>query len=290
MMPLANSSGSGAASSYGIELRDYEFVREFLRREIGYDLGSDRHYLVHSRLLPIAASFDIVDVSQLIARLRVAPDRRLREAIFEAMTINETSFFRGGPRLFDALAGTIIPSLLPARAAERRLRIWCGACSTGQEPYSIALTLAEQCPQLRDWRIEILATDVAERALDQARRGVYNQFEVQRGLPIQTLLKHFKKEGDHWHIATALKGQIEFRRHNLLDSFLFLAPPFDIIFLRNVLIYFDAAAKTELFGRLRPAVANDGYLVLGETESVLGLTDQFILSDGIANCFVPAQE
>jgi chemotaxis protein methyltransferase CheR len=269
----------GGVPSATAARQDYEFVRDLLRSEIGYDLGNDREYLVQNRLAPIAASFELADVTQLIGRLRNGSDRRLREAVVEAMTINETSFFRGGQRLFDTLARSMVPALHMARAAQRRLRIWCGACSTGQEPYSIAMTLAEQCPQLRDWRIEIVATDVSERALDQARRGAYNQFEVQRGLPVQTLLRHFTKNGEHWHISDDLRCRVEFRRHNLLDSFLFLAPPFDIVFLRNVLIYFDAATKPELFVRLRQAMAADGYLVMGETESVVGLTDQFVPAD-----------
>ena len=267
---------------------DYAFVCELLRREIGYDLGPDRQYLVSNRLAPIAAAFDFACVGELIAKLRTTSDRRLRESVVEAMTINETSFFRGGPRLFDTLVHVIIPALCQTRASQRRLRIWCGACSTGQEPYSILMALAEQCPQLHDWRVEIVATDVSERALEQARRGEYNQFEAQRGLPIQTLLKHFTKTGERWRVGTPLRDRIEFRRHNLLDSFLFLAPPFDVVFLRNVLIYFDAAAKSELFARLRRAIAPDGYLVLGETESVVGLTDQFSIPDDYRDYFRPA--
>lgn len=269
--------------------QDYQFVRDFLRKEIGYDLGDDRQYLVLSRLAPIAAAFDLEDISQLVARLRLAADRVLREAVVDAMTINETSFFRGGPRLFDTLAREVIPALLPSRAAQRRLRIWCGACATGQEPYSIAITLAEQCPQLRDWQVEILATDISDTALAQARQGMYSQFEVQRGLPVPTLEKHFTQREDRWFISDLVRAQIEFRKHNLLDSFLFLQPPFDIIFLRNVLIYFDNAAKTALFDRLRQAIAPDGYLVLGETESVMGLTDQFLLPDSQRDYVVPSR-
>lgn len=278
-----------ASSASAVAPQDYQYVRDFLRAEIGYDLGDDRQYLVHNRLAPIAAAFELDDVSQLVARLRLAADRALREAVVEAMTINETSFFRGGPRLFDTLARKIVPALVQSRAAQRRLRIWCGACATGQEPYSIAMTLAEQCPQLRDWRVEILATDVSERTLAQARQGTYNRFEVQRGLPIETLLKHFTQHDERWVISDTVRGQVEFRRHNLLDSFLFLQPPFDIIFLRNVLIYFDDAAKTALFDRLRQAIAPDGYLVLGETESVMGLTDKFLLPNSHQDYVVPLQ-
>jgi chemotaxis protein methyltransferase CheR len=278
-----------APSASAVTPQDYQFVRDFLRKEIGYDLGDDRQYLVHSRLAPVAAAFELEGIGQLVARLRFAADRALQEAVVDAMTINETSFFRGGPRLFDTLAREVIPALLSSRAEQRRLRIWCGACATGQEPYSIAITLAEQCPQLRDWQVEILATDISDTALAQARQGTYSPFEVQRGLPAPALQTHFTQRDDRWHISDRVRGQIEFRKHNLLDSFLFLQPPFDIIFLRNVLIYFDNAAKTALFDRLRQAIAPDGYLVLGETESVMGLTDQFILPDSQRDYVVPSR-
>ena len=269
---------SNYASDATISAPDYEFVRTLLRNEIGFDLGVDRQYLVVNRLTPIAAMFDCRDIGDLIGRVRQSQERRLIEAVAEGMTINETSFFRGGQKLFDNLARVVIPVLQQARSSQRRLRIWSGACATGQEPYSILITLLEQCPQLRDWNIEIVATDISERALEQARSGIFNQFEVQRGLPIQLLLKYFTKTGDHWQIAETLRRRVTFQRHNLLDSFLRLAPPLDIVFLRNVLIYFELATKTELFQRLRQCMARDAILVLGETESTLGITTDFRLN------------
>ena len=203
------------------------------------------------------------------------------------MTINETSFFRGGQRLFDNLARVAIPALQRARSTQRRLRIWSGACATGQEPYSILITLLEQCPQLADWKIEIIATDISSRALDQARSGVYNQFEIQRGLPVQLMLKYFTQTGDHWQISDTLRRRIDFRRHNLLDSFLHLAPPLDIVFLRNVLIYFEPSTKIEVFQRLRQSMTPDGILVLGETESTLGITTDFQLNDACRDFYQP---
>ena len=279
---------STAHSDSGITATDYEFVQTLLRNEIGFDLGKDRHYLVANRLVPIAAMFDCPDVGQLIRRVRQSKDRRLIEAVAEGMTINETSFFRGGQRLFDNLARVVIPALQRARLSQRRLRIWSGACATGQEPYSILITLLEQCPQLLDWNIEIVATDVSERALDQARRGIYNQFEIQRGLPIQLVPKYFTKVGDHWQIADTLRRRVEFRRHNLLHSFLHLVPPLDIVFLRNVLIYFELSGKTELFQRLRQCMTPDGILVLGETESTLGITSDFQLNESCRDFYKPA--
>ena len=278
----------GSSSDATISAPDYEFVRTLLRKEIGFDLGIDRQYLVVNRLIPIAAMFDCRDLGHLIDRVRQSQDRRLIEAVAEGMTINETSFFRGGQKRFDNLAQIAIPALQRARSSSRRLRIWSGACATGQEPYSILITLLEQCPQLRDWNIEIIATDISERALEQARSGIFNQFEVQRGLPIQMLLKYFTKTGDRWQIADTLRRRVTFQRHNLLDSFLRLAPPLDIVFLRNVLIYFELATKTELFQRLRQSMASDGILVLGETESTLGITTDFQLNDACRVFYQPA--
>ena len=279
---------SNYASEATISAPDYEFVRTLLRKEIGFDLGVDRQYLVVNRLTPIAAMFDCRDISDLIGQVRQSQERRLIEAVAEGMTINETSFFRGGQKLFDNLARVVIPVLQQARSSQRRLRIWSGACATGQEPYSILITFLEQCPQLRDWNIEIVATDISERALEQARSGIFNQFEVQRGLPIQLLLKYFTKTGDHWQIAETLRRRVTFQRHNLLDSFLRLAPPLDIVFLRNVLIYFELATKTELFQRLRQCMARDGILVLGETESTLGITTDFRLNGTCRDFYEPA--
>ncbi len=284
----SNPLSPGISSDASMSAPDYDFVRALLLKEIGFDLGIDRQYLVVNRLTPIAAMFDCREIGELIDRVRRTQDRRLIEAVAEGMTINETSFFRGGQRLFDNLAKVVIPTLHRARSLQRRLRIWSGACATGQEPYSILITLLEQCPQLRDWNIEIVATDISERALEQARTGVYNQFEIQRGLPIQLLPKYFSKTGDRWQIADNLRSRVTFHRHNLLDSFLRLAPPLDIVFLRNVLIYFELSAKTELFKRLRQCMARDGILVLGETESTLGITTDFQLNDACRDFYQPA--
>ena len=284
----AEPAPSSGFSDVTISPADYEFVRLLLRKEIGFDLGNDRQYLVVNRLLPIAAQFNCPDIGQLIERIRQTQDRLFLQAVVESMTINETSFFRGGQKLFDNLAQVVIPALQRARASQRRLRIWSGACATGQEPYTILITLLEQCPQLRDWTIELVATDISERALEQARNGTYNQFEIQRGLPIQMLLKYFTKTGDRWQMTESLRHRVTFLRHNLLDSFLRLAPPLDIVFLRNVLIYFETTTKTELFQRLKQSLATDGILVLGETESTLGITTDFQLHAACREFYQPA--
>jgi chemotaxis protein methyltransferase CheR len=265
---------------------DYRFLQDFLRREMGNQLAADREDLVTNRLGPIAASYGLEGVPALLKRLRDSPDQAMRQSVIEAMATRETYFFRS-TRLFDSLRQTVIPSLLVARAGARRLRIWCAACSTGQEPYSIAMTLADHFPQLAGWQVEILGTDIAETLLERARGGTYSQFDVQRGLPVQLLLRHFAKTGEGWQIAEALRGAVEFRRFNLLDSFSTLGGPFDVIFVRNVLIYFDGAAKTAIFERLRQCIAADGYLALGESETIIGLTEHFVIPDGHGDFYRP---
>jgi chemotaxis protein methyltransferase CheR len=267
---------------------DYRFVRGFLREHMAYELGEGKEYLVESRLAPIAASYDLDDVGQLLARLRRGGDATFRQAILEAMAVHETSFFRG-PRALAALKDVMVPALLRARPPGRKLRLWSAACATGQEPYSIALALLGGYPASGPWPFDILGTDLSEQAIHQARQGSYSQFEVQRGLPVQTLLKHFTKTGDRWELSPTLRGLVRFRKHNLLDSLLFLDPPFDVIFLRNVLIYFDPPAKTALFARLRQALAPDGYLILGDTESIVGLTNDFILPADSREYVIPAR-
>jgi chemotaxis protein methyltransferase CheR len=266
---------------------EYAYLQAFLRERVGNELADGRDDLVLNRLGPLAATLGLDSVSALLARLRADHDRTLQDAIVDAMANNETYFFRA-PRVFESLRRVIVPALKSARAGTRRLRIWSAACSTGQEPYSIAMTLADQFPNLADWWIDILATDVSERALEHARRGSYSQFEVQRGLPIQSLLKHFQMVDERWQISHASRRPIQFRKHNLLDPLAELGGPFDLILVRNVLIYFDNAAKTTIFARLRDAIAADGYLILGESETILGLTDQFRRPDGDADYYVPA--
>ena len=269
-----------------ISRQDYLYLRDLLREQIGYNLTDGKEYLIDSRLGPIAASFELGSVTELLERVRRTGDRGIRESLVEAMTINETYFFRAA-RMFENFSRVMLPELIRTRAATRRVRIWCAACSTGQEPYSIAMTLADHFPELDTWRVDLLATDVAEQALERARQGVYNQFEVQRGLPIQSLLKHFTKVGDHWRISDDLRRRVRFDKFNLLDVFFDLGGPFDIILIRNVLIYVEPATASSVFSKLHGAIAHDGYLVLGESETILGLTDRFAIPDGAVYFYRP---
>ncbi len=193
--------------------------------------------------------------------------------VVDAMTTNETFFFRDKVP-FDHFRDTIVPEVLKARAGRKSIRIWCAAGSTGQEPYSLAMCLKEMSGALAGWRVEIIATDLSQEVLEKSKAGIYSQFEVQRGLPIQLLVKHFKQNGEFWQISPEIRAMVAHRQLNLLHDFSQLGA-FDVIFCRNVLIYFDQDTKINVFGRLARSMEADGFLVLGAAETVVGLTDVF---------------
>ncbi len=266
---------------------DYQFLCSFLREQMGYELGEGKEYLVDGRLAPVAATFGLNDVSSLLHQLRITKDQILRTAIIDAMAINETYFFRA-PQVFDTLRSKILPALFVARCNSRCLRIWCAGCSTGQEMYSIAMMLNDHFPELCGWSIQLVGTDISDQSLNRARQGRYNQFEVQRGLPVQFLIKYFKKESGTWQISDDLRRRVLFQKHNLLDSFADLRGTFDIILVRNVLIYFDTAKKSTVFAKVRQLIAADGYLLLGESETVFGLTEQFKPCKNLEGFYAPS--
>jgi chemotaxis protein methyltransferase CheR len=252
---------------------DYEFLRKLLKDRSGLDLSADKQYLVESRLVPLARRAGVAGLPELVQKLRSGGGEALTADVVEAMTTNETFFFRDKVP-FDHLRQTILPDLLQARANRRSLRIWCAASSTGQEPYSIAMCLKELGATLAGWRIEILATDLSQAVLEKSRAGIFSQFEVQRGLPIQLLVKHFAQTGELWQLNADIRGMVQHRQLNLLQEFSNLGM-FDVIFCRNVLIYFDQETKSNIFGRLARVLEPDGYLLLGAAETVVGLTDAF---------------
>jgi chemotaxis protein methyltransferase CheR len=236
-------------------------------------LAADKQYLVESRLLPVARRAGLAGLPDLVVRLRAANAEPLAVEVVEAMTTNESFFFRDKIP-FEHFRDTIIPTLLSARAAQRRIRIWCAASSTGQEPYSLAMSLKEMGEATAGWRVEIIATDLSNEVLEKAKTGIYSQFEVQRGLPIALLIKYFTQNGDTWQIAPDLRAMVQFRPLNLLGDFAHLGV-FDVVFCRNVLIYFDQGTKTDVLDRLARVTDRDGYLVLGAAETVVGLTESF---------------
>jgi chemotaxis protein methyltransferase CheR len=246
-------------------------IQAFVLRHTGIAMTAEKRYLVESRLDPVMRAMKIASLSELSQRLR-APSRELEGAVIDAMTTNETLFFRDRTP-FDQFSNIILPKLIAARRSTGKIRIWCAACSSGQEPYSLSMILDDARHQLGGLQVEILATDISEKILTQAREGVYSQFEVQRGLPIKMLLQHFTQQGLRWKINPKLGERIEFKQINLMNAHPSIAR-FDVIFCRNVLIYFNEATKRSVFGRLADALAPDGYIVLGGAETVLGVTDK----------------
>ena len=251
---------------------DYEYLRKLLRDRSGLDLSADKQYLVESRLIPLARKTGLAGIGDLVQKMKGGAEALTMDVI-EAMTTNETFFFRDKIP-FDHLRETVIPELLQARASRKSLRIWCAASSTGQEPYSIAMCLKEMAPQLAGWRVEIVATDLSLGVLEKARSGLFSQFEVQRGLPIQLLVKHFRQIGELWQINADIRAMVQHRQLNLMQDFSHLGC-FDVIFCRNVLIYFDQDTKLGVFNRLAKSLEADGVLALGAAESVVGITDAF---------------
>jgi chemotaxis protein methyltransferase CheR len=251
---------------------DYEYVRKVLKEHSGLDLSADKQYLIDSRLGPLSQKCGLAGIGDLVQKMKSGSADTIAQVV-EAMTTNETFFFRDKTP-FEHFRGSIMPEILQARASRRSLRIWCAAGSTGQEPYSLAMSLKEMGAAIAGWRIEILATDLSQEVLEKSKAGIYSQFEVQRGLPIQMLVKYFTQTGELWQINADLRAMVAHRQLNLLHDFSQLGV-FDVIFCRNVLIYFDQDTKIGIFNRLAKTTAPDGFLVLGAAETVVGLTDVF---------------
>jgi chemotaxis protein methyltransferase CheR len=251
---------------------DYEYLRKLLKDHSGLDLSADKQYLIESRLLPLARKAGLADIGELVQKLKGGSSVVVAQVV-EAMTTNETFFFRDKVP-FDHFRDSIMPEIIKARTNRKNIRIWCAAGSTGQEPYSLAMCVKEMSAALGGWRVEIMATDISQEVLEKSKAGIYSQFEVQRGLPIQMLVKYFKQNGELWQINPDIRAMVQHRQLNLLHDFSQLGA-FDIIFCRNVLIYFDQDTKINIFGRLARLMEPDGFLVLGAAETVVGLTDVF---------------
>lgn len=256
-----------------INASDYDFFSRFLKQKSGLVLSEDKHYLLESRLMPLLRKFDLADFSKLASVLRDGSSPTITAAVVEAMTTNETLFFRDKAP-FEDFIRTMLPTLCAARPPGHRLRIWCAAASTGQEPYSLAILLLENMGIIGRREIEIIGTDLSNEVLDRARAGRYNQFEVQRGMGVQMLLKYFTKVGELWEVKESVRKMVQFKKFNLLESYAGLGT-FDIVFCRNVLIYFDAPTKTDILSRIARVLTPDGYLVLGAAETVIGVGDAF---------------
>jgi chemotaxis protein methyltransferase CheR len=252
---------------------DFDFVRKFVRSETAVVLEPDKEYLVESRLQTLARRENLGSLDALVDNLRAPSGRDLLRKVVSAMTTHETSFFRD-LHPFEALRKTILPEVLGRRGSTRQLNLWCGAASTGQEPYSILMLLQEHFPQLFSWQLTFVATDVCAEVVARARSGRFSQLEVNRGLPATHLVRNFVQKGEEWEIREDLRRRVDFREMNLVKDWLPM-PPLDIVFLRNVLIYFDVETKKAILGRIRRLLRPGGYLLLGGAETTLNLDDAF---------------
>jgi chemotaxis protein methyltransferase CheR len=262
---------------------DYQFMVAFLKVRSGLVLSDDKAYLIENRLLPVVRKRAMNSLDDLFLALRTAGDKELEREVTEAMTTNESFFFRDLIP-FQQFQETVLPKFVEARADTKRLRIWCAAAATGQEPYTLAMILKEEEKRLSGWQIEIVATDLSTEALERARAGRYSQFEVQRGLPVQYLMKYFVQEDAFWQIDQSLRSMIDYREFNLLDDISAMGSC-DIIFCRNVLIYFDQEAKGCILDSMSKLLPDDGCLYLGGAETVLGVTQSFKPTPGLRGVY-----
>ena len=251
---------------------DFDFLAKLLKERSGLIITPDKAYLLESRLMPLARTRNLKTLEELIGKMRMRDEALARE-VTEAMTTNESFFFRD-TKPFDQFKETVLPAMLQLRAAKKSLRIWSAACSSGQEAYSLAMILKEESIKLAGWRIEIIGTDISQEMLEKAKAGLYSQFEVQRGLPIQYLVKYFKKKDESWQIDPAIRAMVQFREFNLLQDMKMLGQ-FDVVFCRNVLIYFDQPTKSRVLDNISKQMPDDGFLYLGGAETVLGISDRF---------------
>jgi chemotaxis protein methyltransferase CheR len=252
---------------------DFDLLANLVNQRSGLVIGRDKLYLLESRLIPIARRRGLTGLDDLAALVRRGNDEPLLRDITEAMTTNESFFFRD-VKPFEIFRKETLPHLVKARAGTRRLRIWSATCSSGQEPYSLGMLIREEIGRLDGWHVEILATDLSTEMLDKAKAGIYSQFEVQRGLPVQMLMKYFAPVGQQWQLDASIRGMVKFARVNLLDD-LSSFGQFDVVFCRNVLIYFDQPTKTKVLDRISRMIPADGALYLGGAETVLGTTERF---------------
>ncbi len=266
-----------------MDSRDFSFIVDIIKKNSGISLGDDKLYLLESRLLPVARSHGMSDLKALANSLRQGGSQALIDEVVEAMTTNESMFFRD-KQPFEIFKNLVLPRMIEKKR-DKRLRIWSAACSNGQEAYSVAMILEEEAAKLPGWNIEILGTDLSGQVVNKAKEGIYSQFEVQRGLPIQMLVKYFdQREDNTWQIKETLRKKVSFKEHNLLKPCAHFGK-FDIIFCRNVLIYFDADTKKEVLNHLAGAMTEHGILYLGSTETIIGVSDRFKAIDGQRGLF-----
>jgi len=264
----------------------HQIIADLLEARTGQHLTESRRWRVNSALAGIFRQHGISNVDQLVCLLADPVSGDLAQEVVEALLNNETYFFRDKPT-FDQLPGEILPELASRRKDVRRLSIWSAGCSTGQEVYSLAMLFAEQAERWQGWTIDILGTDVSHRAIAAARSGVYSQFEVQRGLGVSQMLRHFEETPRGWQVRDEVRRMVRFAQANLLAPHHPGRIPFDLVLCRNVLLYFNQQTRAHTFARLADALAHDGFLMLGAGETVVGQTERFVPAAGRPSFFGP---
>jgi chemotaxis protein methyltransferase CheR len=252
---------------------DLDLIRRLVRERSGIVLGADKTYLIESRLLPVAKLHGLDSLDLLCLRLRGGNANDLQRQVIEAMTTNETLFFRDS-HPFETLTKVVLPDLISRRLAQKRLVIWCAAASTGQEPYSVAMAIRDQLPSLLHWQLRIVATDIATDVLAKAKAGIFSQLEVSRGLPPAFQNRFLIKVGHEWQLKDEIRKMIEFRELNLLESYGVVGTA-DVVLMRNVLIYFDIETKRQILAKVKRTLAPDGYFFLGGAETTLNLDESY---------------
>ncbi|ESQ77635.1 protein-glutamate O-methyltransferase CheR [Asticcacaulis sp. AC402] len=265
---------------------DIDHLAATLKTRSGLILGSDKTYLIESRLAPVARREGFANVSALLTALRTKRDEKLMTTVTDAMTTNETFFFRDKVP-FDQFRSDVLPALARTRI-NGDIKVWCAACSTGQEPYSLAMLMDEMRMIYPRVSLDILATDISDRCLEKAQSGLYTQFEVQRGLPIQMMVKHFEKIDEMWRISPKIRQSVRFKKLNLLDDLRLIGRQ-DVVYCRNVLIYFDLETKRRVLEQIANLLPDDGYLFLGAAETVLGITESFKPMQGMRGLYIKNQ-
>ena len=280
---------STATATVPVNAGTFDFLCNFVREKSAIVLEPSKAYLVESRLNPVARNNGFSSLDELVDALRKPASRELARQVIDAMTTNESSFFRD-LQPFESLKTVIIPELLERRSKDRTLNIWSNACSSGQEVYSIAMLLRESFPALAGWKVRLIASDLSTAILKKAQEGIFNQTEVNRGLPMPMLLKYFTKSGLQWQIKEDVRKSIEFREVNLIESWPSTLPTMDIVFLRNVLIYFSPETKTAILNKVHRILRPDGCLFLGGSETTMNLDTKFERTPvGKTTCYRPGK-
>ncbi len=252
---------------------DFDYISKIVREQCAIVLEKGKEYLVESRIMPLVHQEKLESIENLVRKIKSEPRGSLKDAVIEAMTTNETSFFRD-IHPFETLKKEIFPELLEKRKTQRELNIWCGASSSGQEPYSLVMLLKNNFPQLNTWKLNFSASDISNQMLNRCKSGIYSQLEVNRGLPAPLMVKYFERIGTEWQVKEELRKMIQFRIINLSEGWPIL-PQLDLVMMRNVLIYFDVEMKKNILGKIRKLLRPDGYLFLGAAETTLNLDENF---------------